>query len=207
MAKIKGGIGLELSGKVGGLVFVQFNGGAYMRSAPKRKKNSWSPNQLLSQQRFGLINNFCREFKYSVIPPIWNVAAEKMSGYALFLKTNMPAFAPDGSLSDPKLIRLSTGKLTLPQGLTAGRPEVEGSVVEVSWHKDQLLGGIHLMDELMVVSSGDGQYSDLLETGILRGQLTGSFKLPELTTRATHIYLFFGSKDHRNYSESICFEV
>lgn len=207
MAKVKGGIGLELSGKVAGLVFVQFNGGAYTRSAPHRKKNSWSPNQVLSQQRFAQINNFCGLFKYSVIPAIWNGVAEKMSGYALFLKSNMPAFAPDGILLDPKLLRLSTGKLIVPPGLTAGRPEAEGSFIEVSWQKELHTGGIHLKDELMVISAGDGNYSDLLETGIVRGQLNGSFELPELSAKATHIYLFFGSRDHRDYSESVCFEV
>lgn len=207
MAKVKGGIGLELSGKIAGVVFVQLNGSTYMRSAPRRKKNSWSPNQVRSQQRFGQINNFCGKFKYSVIPAIWNGVAEKMSGYALFLKSNMPAFGADGSLADPKLIRMSTGQLIVPPGLTAGRPEADGSLIEVNWPKELHTGGVHLKDELLVVSAGDGNYSDILETGIVRGQLNGSFELPQLPSPTTHIYLFFGSKDHRDYSESVCFEV
>ena len=207
MTKVTGGYESMLSGKLGKVVYVQLYGKTYIRSAPRRKKNSWSPRQLLVRKRFGEINNFCGQFKYSVIPQIWNGVAEKMSGYALFLKSNMPAFAPDGSLLDPKLVRLSTGKLTLPLGLEARRSEAEPNIVKVSWPKDLHTGGIHLKDELMAISAADGQYSDILITGILRGSLGGSFELPGLPTPATHIYLFFGSRDRRNYSQSVCFEI
>jgi hypothetical protein len=207
MTKVKGGIESMLSGKFGNMVFVQSYGKTYMRSAPKRKKDASTPAMLLNQKRFGEVIRFCSEFKSTVIPQIWNLAAVGTSGYRLFQKTNSPAFAKDGSLMDPKLIRLSTGKLILPQGFTAGKPELGGSVIEVSWQEDLHLGGIHLQDELMVISSGDGQYSDIKATGILRGNLNGSFELPELSAPATHVYLFFASKDRRDYSESICFEV
>jgi len=207
MTKVRQGLESLLSGKFGNMVFVQRDGKTYMRRAPTRKKDSSTPAMVISQKRFSEVMRFCGLFRFSVIPQIWNLAAQGTSGFRLFQKTNSPAFAPDGSLPDLKKIRLSTGKLTLPQGLTAGRPEVEGTFIEVSWPEDQLLGGLHLQDELMAISSVDGQYSDIVETGILRGQLNGSFELPELPAPATHIYLFFGSRDHRDYSESVCFEV
>ena len=207
MAKVKGGMGLNLSGKIEGLVYVQFNGGTYTRRAPQRKKDSSTPRMLLNQQRFREVNSFCGQFKYSVIPQIWNGAAEKMNGYAFFMKSNMAAFAPDGSLGDAKKLRFSTGKLTMPQGVEAGRPELGGSVIEVSAPKELHVGGVHLKDELMVISAAGGQYSDITATGILRGNLNGSFELPQQPVGATHIYLFFGSLDHRDYSESICFEI
>jgi hypothetical protein len=59
----------------------------------------------------------------------------------------------------------------------------------------------------MVISAADGNYSDITSTGLVRSALTGSFELPALPAAATHIYLFFGSIDHRDYSESVCFEV
>ena len=207
MAQVTGGMGSMLSGKVGGLVYVQFNGGTYTRKVPRRKKDAWTPGMLLNLERFKQVNSFCAQFKYSVIPQIWNAAAEKMSGYALFLKSNMPAFAPDGSLANPKLIRFSTGKLTMPQGLMAGRTEAEGNIIEASWPKELHVGGIHLRDELMVISAADGVYSDIMATGITREALHGTFELPIPHETATHIYLFFESLDHRDYSESVCFEV
>ena len=220
MAKVKDGLGLALSGKLEEIVFVQFNGGTYTRSAPKRTKDSRTPQMLLTQKRFGLIVKFCGQFKSSVIPQIWNWATSfskvqnsgkaelpKMSGYALFLKSNMPAFAKDGSLEDPKKLRFSTGSLTLAQGIEAHRSSVESSTIHVSWDYDGHIGGKNLKHELMYISAGDGLYSEITATGILKGTLNGSFELPETPRPATHIYLFFTSQDRRDYSESVCFEI
>ena len=207
MAKVTDGLGLGLSGKIEGLVYVKFNGGTYTRSAPKGNKNSRTPQMILTQKRFGEIVKFCGQFKSTVIPQIWNDAAVKMSGYALFLKSNSPAFAKDGSIEDPKKIRFSIGKLTLPQEIEGHRMAMESATIEVSWLKDVHLGGKSLKDELMFISSVDGLYSEITATGILRGHLKGSFELPEAYKEATHIYLFFTSQDRRNYSDSICFEI
>ncbi|HEY3370950.1 MAG TPA: hypothetical protein VGK10_08890 [Prolixibacteraceae bacterium] len=207
MAIVKGGIGSMLSGKVEGLVYVQLNGQTISRKAPKHKKDSWTPGMLLNQQRFKEVNSFCAQFKYSVIPQIWNGAAQRMSGYAYFLKSNMAAFAPDGSLGDVQKLRFSTGKLPWPEGLEAQRSEGDANTIEVKWPKYLNVGGVQLRDELMVISAADGQYSKITGTGIERNALGGKFELPVLPVGATHIYLFFGSLDHRDYSESVCFEV
>ena len=222
MAQVTGGMGLKLAGKVGGLVYVQLNGGTYTRKLPHRKKEMWTPRMLLNLQRFRQVNNFCGQFKYSVIPQIWNVAAlanfskvsnfgkvaaKKMSGYAFFLKSNMAAFGPDGSLGDAKKLRFSTGNLVWPEGFEAHRPDPDANTIDVNWPKELHTGGIHLRDELMVITSVDGQYSDITTTGIERIALTGSFELPGQLAIATHVYLFFGARDRRDYSESVCFEV
>lgn len=207
MTIIRQGTGSSLTGMVGAIVIVQFNGKTYMRRAPQRPLNSWTPGQLLHRQRFSKINRFCKQFRYSLIPRIWNDAAVRMSGYALFLKTNTPAFSPDGSVTDPKRIRLSTGKLTWPEGFQVQRMAVDSSIIQVSWQKDPHLGGNSLKDQLMVIMAADGQYSEITGTGIVRMALGGTFELPELPQAATYIYLLFASKDGRNYSESVCFEV
>jgi hypothetical protein len=177
---------------------------------------------LRNEQRFKLVNNFCAQFKHSVIAQIWNgaalsnyskvsnfgkVAAKKMSGYAFFLKSNMAAFAPDGSLGDAKKLRFSTGHLSFPEGFEVRRMEENVNTVEVSWLREMHVGGIHLRDELLLISAADGKYSDIMATGIERRALGGSFELPLEPAPAEHIYLFFGSRDHTDYSESVCFEI
>jgi hypothetical protein len=197
-----------LTGMVGPIVIAQWKGKTYMRSAPKRKvKNSWSPEQLAHRKRFKAVIAFCKQFKEFLIPQIWNDAADRMSGFALFLKTNMPAFDVDGKLTDPKLIRLSTGKLPLVEELKAERSAPGSNTINVSWKRSSEMGGIRSKDELMVVSAGDGKYSEITGTGIIRYAYSGSFELPFEPASATHIYLFFGSKDRRDYSESVCFDL
>ena len=211
MAKVKDGARSQLSGKADGLVYVQFNGGVYTRKLPNRKKDAWTPGMRLNEQRFRRANEFCALFKDSVIPQIWKGVNARMSGYALFLKTNMPAFGPDGSLQDAKKISLSAGTLSFPEGFEARRAEAVENRIEVNWPKEMHVGGIHLKDELMVISALDGQYSEITATGIERNDLGGTFNLPPAplpqTPGSMHVYLFFASANRRDYSPSECFEV
>ena len=66
----------------------------------------------------------------------------------------------------------------MPQGIEAHRTAIDSTTIEVSWQKDAHLGGLHLHDELLVISAADGLYSAITETGIVRGDLNGSFELP-----------------------------
>lgn len=206
MTIFKAGNGRTLTGMVGGIVVAERNGKPYMRKAPVRTKNSWTPAQVLHRQRFKEINRFCKLFKDTVIPQIWNHEAQQMSGYTLFLKTNSAAFAPDGTLEDPKNIQLSTGKLALFKDLQARRA-AEEATVEVNWQRGPLWGGKYLSEELMAISAAGDIYSDITATGLLKHHMKGSFKLPALSVPPTHIYLFTVSKDRRDYSASVCFEI
>ena len=114
MAKMKRPIGDMVSGKIGNVVFFRHNGESFVRNAPERKKNTWTPEQLLHRQRFSQASKLWRDVKSTQVQQIWNLGSQKMNGYALFMKANMPAFSLDGSLMDPQLIQLSTGKLHLP---------------------------------------------------------------------------------------------
>ena len=201
MALIKAGNGSSLSGLVGSVVVVQTKNGSYMRSAPIYTESSWTEKQRAHRQRFKKISKFCTQFKNTVISQIWNDADERMSGRALFLKTNMAAFSPEGELTDPAKLQLSTGMLNLPVGLNISRVEGENNSVRVSWAKDNSAA---VRDGLMVVSAGEGVYSEILDTGILRSSLGGTFQLPEIPASATHLYLFFASRNRRSYSGSEC---
>lgn len=205
MALINASNGSSLSGLVGRVVIVKTKWGSYMRSAPQYSKSSWTNSQKVHRQRFKMVSEFCRQFRETVIPQIWNDDNERASGYALLLKANMPAFSSQGELKDPALVKLSTGMLEFPQGVQLSTAQITEGRVIVSWPNAG--AGIRTRDELMVISAGEGHYSDILNTGILRGQKGGSFALPVLKSAATHVYLFFGSKDRRNYSGSECFSL
>jgi len=204
MAAVQDIYGTGISGKVGKVVFCQRNGKTYVRSLPVKKSGPGTPNQQLQRQRFGELMKYCRQFKFVVIPQIWNLASPTGAGFQLFMKTNKVAFGPAGQLDDLRLIKLSAGKLHLPLELTAQRQGEGSAMISVSWVKDPNSGGIPYWDELLAISSGEGQYSKIKYTGIRRGDLQGSFEIPELPCPATHLFLFFSSLDKRNYSESIC---
>lgn len=207
MAKMKRNVGDLVSGKIGPVVFYQLNGESYVRAAPKRKEGSWSAEQLQHRERISKVSAFWRSVKSDEIRKIWRVAAVKMNGYALFMKANMPAFGMDGSLIDPLLLKVSAGKLHLPLHLKAERLPERPSTIVVSWQNDPHLKSERSQDELMAISSADGNYSSITPTGILRGVMNGSFELLPHPASPTHIYLFFASRKREEYSESVCFQI
>lgn len=204
MALIKAGNGSSLSGLVGSVVIVQTKSGSYMRGAPNYSNSSWTKKQRAHRERFKKVSKFVKQFKERLLPQIWNDAEERLSGHALFLKTNMAAFSSEGELTAPFNLKLSTGMLDFPQGMQLSAGEAANEPFTVSW-TNGATGGVRMYDELMMISSGGGMYSDILYTGLLRGNKGGSFELPPLEANATHLYLFFGSRDRRSYSGSECF--
>jgi hypothetical protein len=207
MAKMKRNIGELVSGRIGNVVFYTRNGVNYVRAVPDRKKDSWSPQQMLHRQRFSKASFLWSQLKKTKVAPIWNLAAERMNGYAMFMKANMPAYALDGSIIDSKMLKISTGKLHLPMDLEASLESAGSSAIAVSWKNDPNMKGKRLEDELMAVSATDGHYSAMTPTGLLRSAQGGTFTLPEKPTDATHVYLFFASQDGLDYTESVCIEL
>ena len=205
MAKMKRPLGDLVSGKIGNVVFYQLNGESYVRSAPKRKKNSWTEQQKLSRQRISKASGLWRALRSEQFSLIWNRAAVKMNGYAWFMKSNLPALALDGTLIDARLLKVSDGKLPIPQNLKAERMPDDAATVAVSWQNDPHTKGERLNDELMVVSYSDGKFSPIKATGILRSALQGSFTLSVKPLNATHIYLFMASADREEYSGNCVF--
>lgn len=207
MARVKKYLGENVSGKAGNMVFYRLNGETYVRGVQKRENASWSPTQESHRERISQVSQLWRKIKYSQIPAIWNLGDQKMNGYALFIKTNMPAFATDGSLIDARMLQLSTGKLPLPQDFDAQRKDPDKSLISISWQNKAQPKGERLEDELIAVSSTEDAFTDVMGTGIRRKDLGGTFALPAINVPITHIYLFFASKDRKEYSESKCFEM
>lgn len=207
MAKLNKDIGQNVSGKLGKAVFYKLRGNTYVRLAPVRDKDSWTPAQENHRQRFREVVSLWRKVKYPEVSLIWNQASEAMNGYASFVKANLPAFAMDGTLIDPQMLYLSAGKLPLPLHLQAKRTEAGSNTITVSWQNDPLLKGEKLNDELTVISRGSDKFSNVLGTRISRGAQEGTFELPAKPLQPTHIYLFFSSTDKKNFSQSVCFEI
>lgn len=205
MALINANNGAALSGLVGRVVIVNTRWGSYMRSAPQYSSSSWTDKQKVHRQRFKTVNAFSRQFKDTVIAQIWNDPRQRVCGHGRFIKANMAAFDAEGTLTDPFMIKLSIGVLEFPVEFLLIMPQAVGEPFQVSW--PEAGSGVRTRDELMVVSAGEGKYSEILNTGILRGKKGGSFHLPPLKTEASHLYLFFGSMDRKNYSESECFAL
>lgn len=207
MARVKKYLGEMVNGKVGNVVFYQLNGETFVKTVQQRQGDSWTLAQQAHRKRFRQASGLWSRIKYSQIPQIWNCGSQKMNGYAMFIKTNLPAFATDGSLVDARELKLSTGRLPMPQEFTAMRKELGKPLIAVTWKNKSQPKGERLEDELMVISSTGDAFTEVLATNIRRKDLGGEFELPAINVSIKYIYLFFGSRDRKEYSESVCFEV
>ena len=201
MAKIGGGSNGSISGMIGPVVFFKLNGKLYARKAPvRRAKNSWSNNQVLYRKKVSKLAAF---WKLSIPVPtrqVWNLAAEAMTGYNLFLKTNLPAFSPDGMEIDPEWLHLSAGNLPLPHKLKAGRVADDPGQVEVAWQDDSGIGLAQPTDVMMMIIASEGKFTVPVATGAVRKQEKAVIQLPTGTGTVQGIYLSFAAKERMLYS-------
>jgi hypothetical protein len=207
MARIVSGPDKGFSGKVGGLVYSQQGGETYVRTAPHRSKNSWSPRQQLHRVRFKAVHDYCAKYKYTLIPQIWNLAAEHGHGFNLFLKANMPAFALDGQLLEIEKLHFSDGKLPLPMQFKAKRLDGDPSKVEATWLNDENLSGIYTHDELMIVAGYSDHFSSPVATGVHRKAGHAIISLPDDYPEITRVWLFFAAYNRKAYSPDQFFSI
>lgn len=197
MARIKKGV---LRGKVGNVVYSEWNGIEVVKSAPVRSKNSWTEKQELHRQRFKAINEYCNRYRYTLIPAIWKLAAENGLGRNLFLKANTPAFALDGELTAIDKLHFSAGNLPFPQQMEAKRLENEPSKLEVQWTNDENLPAVYAHDELMMVAGYPDHFSEPIATGVERKTGEAVIDLPAEAQNITGVWLFFRAYKKNGYS-------
>jgi len=201
MARIKSDPSGAISGMVGPVVYYYVNGKQYVRAAIKdRAKDSWSPEQVLYRQKVSKTAAFWKQLVSNLVRQTWNLAAVDMSGYNLFLKTNLPAFAGDGTKMDLERLHLSFGTLPLPLQLKAVAVEGDPTKWNVSWKDDSGIGASQSTDELLVVFVHEGKFSNPVATGVKRNQQTALVQDPTGTGKLEGMYLAFVSADQTNYS-------
>ena len=198
MARMKRNIGEMVSGKIGNVVFVTINDKSYVRSAPMRKKDSWTGLQQLYRQRISSIAALWRSIPYGALRSSWSAVSPELNGYASFVKANMGALAIDGSLIDPTRLTLTQGKGEIPQLLKAQREAPLSPVIGVSWQNDPNSPPERLKDALWAIPFDGNHFSAPMDTGLKRADLSGTFILPPIPPGRkvpTTLFLFLITTD------------
>lgn len=114
MGKIKQGILGGFSGKVANVVGSSWKGIAVMKSLPLSVANPKTAAQILQRNRFKLLVGFAATMLSTIVKPLWDRFAQKMSGFNDFVSNNFDIFF-DGS-ANPNLTKviISKGKMLAP---------------------------------------------------------------------------------------------
>lgn len=202
MAIIKQGILGGFSNKVGSVVGAGWKGIATMRSLPQSVANPRTTAQVANRSTFAQLAVVGSGILPTIIQPLWNRWAKKMSGYNEWLSVNKKLLDEIGSLDGfvPKMV-FANGDLST--NVTAGTISQAG-VVNLTF--DTTLVNAHdaATDEAYVVvginPQGATSLSDLkifgFATGVARSVGTLSVTVDALAIGDNAAaYLMFRSKD------------
>lgn len=198
MGKYSQGILGPFSGKVGTVVGSSWKGVNYMKSLPGSNTSN-TEKQQEQRSRFKAVVQMASSLLATLIRPVWNLAAEKMTGYNLFVKTNMAAFNESGDLTSFEDFKASVGSLALPSNLSVANDMDVSSGITVSWTDDSA-NGVGEADDLLhlVVLTSDDDVQ-VLHPGVLRSAETADITL-SFSMGLVQVYAYFGNADGSEYS-------
>lgn len=130
MGKINRGILGGFTGKVGNVVGSSWKGIETMRALPISVLNPRTTSQVGNRTRFGSISTLAAAMLTTIVKPLNDRFASRMSGYNMFTSRNSEAFDVSGSFVAGNLV-LSSGKLGATPVQASGVDNT--SVVTIFW--------------------------------------------------------------------------
>jgi hypothetical protein len=197
MGKYNQGILGPFTGKVGSVVGSSWKGVNYIKSLPGPNTSN-SEAQQKQRSRFKSVVGLASSLLSSLIRPVWNLVSGKMTGYNLFVKTNMAAFDESGVLVNYSDFHASVGALPLPENLNIQDDVDVVSGIEVSW-KDDSATGIGNADDKLHLLVMNEEKVHILNTISVRSDQSAEITLP-VPAGDVHLYPFFGTADGDKFS-------
>lgn len=171
MAIIKQGILGGFSNKVGSVVGAGWKGIATMRSLPQSVANPRTTAQVANRTTFAQLAQLGSVILPTIIQPLWNRWAKKMSGYNEWLSVNKKLFDESASISAylPNAV-FANGDLSA--NATAGTISSAG-VVNITFDDDLVNAHDAATDEAYVVVGNVPTVATELSEGKIYGFATG----------------------------------
>jgi hypothetical protein len=200
MGKIKQGILGGVSGTVGNVVGSSWKGINYLRIKAQHFKDAKSEGQVGQRVRFAACTALAKSIFDSIIRPVWDKKAKKMSGYNLFVKTNIGNFDDNGEIADYGLLRFAVGDLVNAAGIiVADDPDLEGAI-RITWSDNSGTGNAAATDRLNILAFCNGEIVVLDSLDIARSAGTAQVPLPFGAGVDVHVYAFFANEGKSKYS-------
>lgn len=202
MATFKQGILGGFSGKVGGVIGSSWKGIDTMRSQPSSVTNPRTNAQVSNRTRFKSVSQLAAAMLTTIVKPLNDRFAQKMSGFNDFCQRNTAAFDSLGAFVPANLV-LSKGKLSAPASLGQGSTGFD----EVSVGFSSALSGSFdaATDKVYAVVLGkDGEVLGVSSGVVTRGDDTVDIPTPEGRSAANPgtLYMSFLRADGTQVSNS-----
>jgi len=204
MGKYSQGILGPFSGKVGSVVGSSWKGVNYIKSLPGPNTSN-TEKQQEQRSRFKSVVKMASLLLATLIRPVWNLSSGRITGYNLFVKTNINAFDQDGDLVNHSDFHASVGTLALPSGLAIQDDVDVSSGIIVSWINESGSGIGNNDDDLHLVVV---KYDEIhvLHPRNVRSDQSAELTLP-VSPGTVHIYAYFGKANGSQFSTDSYQEV
>lgn len=204
MATIKSGILGGLSGSIGNVTGSSWKGIAVLRTKPLSVANPNTPAQQAVRTPWAKLTRLGSSIVGSIIQPVWNGIASKMSGYNLFLQQNsQSAFSALGDFV-PENLTVSPGTLAATSITTTVLDDL--SSAPVAWSTVLPSTQALATDRAYIaVFDADGSLVGVSSGQVPRSAGTATITFNKLLDNGGHyaVYLFFMSADgKRIFSQS-----
>ena len=196
MGKIKQGILGGFSGKVANVVGSSWKGIAVMKSLPLSVANPRTAAQVAQRTKFTNITVLAASILSSVVKPLWDRFAQKMSGYNDFIRTNIDLFEGT-SPSDFSEFVISNGIMAITP-ITEAFATIGEDDVSISWD-DTDLDGYKLADDkvFLLALTSNSSKAFFVNLPRIRSQGSATVDLPFdlIAGTVVHLYLAFARAD------------
>ena len=204
MGKYKQGILGPFSGKVGSIVGSHWKDVNYIRSRPRPSKSD-TEGQKKQRLKFKGVASLASSLMDTLVRPVWNLSAGNMTGYNLFVKTNLPAFNEEGELANFDALSASIGNLPPATDLTVKDDTEVSSGITITWSDESASGIGKASDKLHLLTIANGK-AYVIPTSAIRSTESIDIELP-LSPGKIHVYAFFGKEDASQFSSDKYHEI
>jgi len=200
MGIINQGILGGVSGTVGNVVGGSWKGIDYLRGKAENYNDAQTEEQVNQRTKFAACVAFSQSIMDTLIKPIWDRKAVKMSGFNLFMKTNINVFDDEGQLIGLENLKLSVGSLPLPTGIVVQNDGVVAGAIRITWEDNSGIGKASATDRLRVVAISNGALVDMKGLAFTRSEGLANVQLPYGSGVTIHVYVFFQNDGNTMYS-------
>lgn len=193
----------KIKGRIDDLIFYEAKGQQRIRRYKAKKPQPASCTQNLQRCRMRAAVALYRANRDTEIPNIWKLAVKEMvmSGYNLFIKTNIAAFDQNHRIIDYNMLHFSCGRLELPIHL-----EITGyrdGCVIVGWKNTFPMCSARVNDCLHAVwlkNNGGFSLQTVPTSCISRAEEKAILPVEGAGTEDLHLYLYFSNQAKNSFS-------
>ena len=206
MAKVKSGIGLGLSGTIGGVTFCQQpDGTTSVRNKQKKSDLPRTTGQLSTAMDTSLISGFFKPISYYIkvgfeLETKPGLNANNIAA-PYFRKHAITGIYPDRMIDYSKVL-LTRGKMPPPKDATVTVTDVGFAF---TWDTSIELPGMHFSDQIMMMAYFTERKKAVFVSGGAQRYTGQDLLVPNGITRGTtaEIYVSFIASDRTSISDSI----